>query len=69
MWVDPNPENIMAITLYDRLEFVRKPMPDYLIDDEGTAAIYVKPGKKWISLERIAVFDSPFKRQFIGSFL
>lgn len=46
MWVDPNPENIMAITLYDRLEFVRKPMPDYLIDDEGTAAIYVKPGKK-----------------------
>lgn len=46
VWVDPNPENIKAIALYDRLGFVRKPLPNYLIDDESTTAIYMELSKK-----------------------
>ena len=42
VWVDPNPENIKAIALYERLGFQRKPMPEYLIEDEGIPSIYME---------------------------
>lgn len=31
VWVDPNPENAKAIALYERLGFVRKPMPAHVV--------------------------------------
>ena len=31
VWVDPDPENAKAIALYERLGFVRKPMPAHVI--------------------------------------
>ena len=46
VWVDPNPENIKAIALYERLGFERKPMPEYLIDDEGITSIYMELTQK-----------------------
>ena len=42
VWVDPNPDNTKAIALYERLGFERKPMPDYLIEDEGITSIYME---------------------------
>ena len=42
VWVDPNPDNTKAIALYERLGFERKPMPEYLIADEGIASIYME---------------------------
>ncbi len=42
VWVDPNPDNVKAIALYERLGFERKPMPKYLIEDEGVASIYME---------------------------
>ncbi|MBR4879238.1 MAG: GNAT family N-acetyltransferase [Clostridia bacterium] len=41
VWVDPDPDNIKAIALYERLGFVRKPMPDYLAED-GSTSIYME---------------------------
>ncbi|PKL00256.1 MAG: GNAT family N-acetyltransferase [Tenericutes bacterium HGW-Tenericutes-1] len=34
VWVDPNPNNIKAISLYERLGFVRSQMPKHLINQE-----------------------------------
>ena len=31
VWVDPNPENVRAVALYERLGFVRKDMPEHVI--------------------------------------
>ena len=31
VWVDPDPENAKAIALYERLGFVRKPMPTHVV--------------------------------------
>ena len=42
VWVDPNPDNLKAIALYERLGFERKPMPEYLIEDEGITSIYME---------------------------
>lgn len=42
VWVDPNPNNVKAIALYERLGFVRKPMPDYLIEEEGNDVVYME---------------------------
>ena len=43
VWVDPNPANFKAIALYERLGFERKPMPEYLIeDDEPVTSIYME---------------------------
>lgn len=42
VWVDPNPDNEKAIALYERLGFERKPMPEYLIEDEGVTSIYME---------------------------
>lgn len=42
VWVDPNPNNTRAIALYERIGFERKPMPEYLIDEEGTTSIYME---------------------------
>lgn len=42
VWVDPNPNNTKAITLYERLGFERKPMPAYLIGEEGVTSIYME---------------------------
>ena len=42
VWVDPNPENVKAIALYERLGFERKPMPEYLIEDGGFTSIYME---------------------------
>jgi len=41
VWVDPNPDNIKAVALYERLGFVRKPMPNYLAD-EDVASVYME---------------------------
>ena len=46
VWVDPNPENIKAIALYERLGFERKPMPEYLMEDEGITSIYMELTQK-----------------------
>ena len=42
VWVDPNLDNVKAIALYERLGFERKPMPEYLIADEGIISIYME---------------------------
>lgn len=42
VWVDPNPNNIKAIALYERLGFARKPMPDYLINEDGVTSVYME---------------------------
>lgn len=42
VWVDPNPLNEKALRLYERLGFVRKPMPEDLRESEGTTAIYME---------------------------
>ena len=42
VWVDPNPDNVKAIALYERLGFERKPMPEYLIEDEVVTSIYME---------------------------
>ena len=42
VWVDPNPDNVKAIALYERLGFERKPMPEYLIEDGGMVSIYME---------------------------
>ena len=46
VWVDPNPSNVKAIALYERLGFERKPMPEYLIEDGGIKSIYMELIKK-----------------------
>ena len=42
VWVDPNPANTKAIALYERLGFLRKPMPDYLLSEEGLSSVYME---------------------------
>ena len=42
VWVDPNLANEKAIALYERLGFVRKPMPEYLICEESENSIYME---------------------------
>ena len=42
VWVDPNPENMKALALYERLGFVRKPMPAYLVDPQWSASLYME---------------------------
>ena len=39
VWVNPNPENMKAIALYERLGFQQKDFPEYLIseDEEKTS--------------------------------
>ena len=46
VWVDPNPQNLKAIALYERLGFERKPMPEYLIGDGGITSIYMELRKQ-----------------------
>lgn len=49
VWVDPNPENTKAITLYKRLGFRQKDFPDYLIEkDEEPSSIYMELHKDWL---------------------
>ena len=42
VWVDPNPENMKALALYERLGFQRKPMPAYLTGGEEIASTYME---------------------------
>ena len=42
VWVDPNPDNVKAVALYERLGFVRRPMPEHLLDEDGTTSIYME---------------------------
>lgn len=43
VWVDPNPENIKAIALYERLGFERRAMPEYLLEDgEEPVSVYME---------------------------
>ena len=42
VWVDPNPNNIKAIALYERLGFVRTQMPGYLTGEDGVTSIYME---------------------------
>lgn len=43
--MDPKPNNIKAIALYERLGFKRKQMPDYLIEEEGNDVVYMEKNK------------------------
>lgn len=50
VWVDPNPNNIKAIALYERLGFVRSQMPNHLINQEDLDNIDFIPvymEKRW----------------------
>lgn len=42
VWVDPNPNNIKAIALYERLGFSVKSMPNYLVESEVTESLYME---------------------------
>lgn len=43
VWVDPNPENYKAVALYERLGFVRREMPAYLLEeDEEPVSVYME---------------------------
>ena len=42
VWVDPNPDNVKALALYERLGFVRRKMPDYLMDGEEITSVYME---------------------------
>ena len=43
VWVNPNPENVKAIALYERLGFRRKDFPDYLTgEDEEPVSVYME---------------------------
>lgn len=46
VWVDPNPKNVKAVALYERLGFERKPMPEYLGEYDGFESIYMELSKK-----------------------
>ena len=41
-WVDPNPNNVKAIALYERLGFRRCPMPEYLAEGGGMDSVYME---------------------------
>jgi RimJ/RimL family protein N-acetyltransferase len=49
VWVDPNPENLKAIALYERLHFIKKEMPAYLRESEnsvGFVPVYMERTKE-----------------------
>lgn len=47
VWVDPTPENVKAIALYERLGFKKADMPEYLIEeDEEPSSIYMELRKE-----------------------
>ena len=48
VWVNPNPENMKAIALYERLGFQQKDFPEYLIsEDEEKTSIDMELRKNW----------------------
>ena len=48
VWVDPNPENVKALALYDRLGFVQKEMPQHVIEmgEDPDAYVYLELKKE-----------------------
>ena len=42
VWVDPNPQNTKAIALYQRLGFVQKAFPAYLLSGEEPISVYME---------------------------
>ena len=43
VWVDPNPENLKAIALYERLGFQKKGFPEHIVSgSETTNSIYME---------------------------
>ena len=47
VWVDPNPNNLKAIALYQKLGFKKENRPDYLkCDEEYSSYIFMKLTKK-----------------------
>ncbi len=51
VWVDPNPENLKAIALYERLGFQKKGFPKHIVSgSETTNSIYMELRK----IDRIA---------------
>jgi len=41
VWVDPDPKNIKALALYERLGFERCEQPDYLKESRGEDCVYM----------------------------
>ncbi len=47
VWVDPVPENVKAIALYERLGFRQKDFPEYLANEgKGTGSVYMELKKE-----------------------
>ncbi|MBQ7094720.1 MAG: GNAT family N-acetyltransferase [Clostridia bacterium] len=42
VWVDPNPDNIKAVNLYERLGFVRRDFPAYFSEETGGTSVYME---------------------------
>ena len=42
VWVDPNPQNTKAMALYQRLGFVQKAFPAYLLSEEEPISVYME---------------------------
>ena len=47
VWVDPVPQNVKAIALYERLGFQRERMPEHLVEQgEGVTSVYMELHKE-----------------------
>ena len=74
VWVDPNPENAKAITLYERLGFEKKPMPAHVIamGEDPEQYVYMERNKmimdKKALIEKLAR-ESHEKGGFTGTWL
>ena len=47
VWVDPDPRNVKAIALYERLGFIRKAMPEHLkeLEEDPEENLYMEFGR------------------------
>lgn len=66
VWVDPNPENMKAIALYEKLGFQQKDFPEYLVsEDEEKTSIYMELRKNWFHTQFQFVEVIPFNENLM----